>query len=150
MEFTLDCKTRPDGSKANALRREGLIPVSLYGHNGAESVALTVDAKTVETLLRSASVNNSLVQVNVPDLPWNGKAMLREVQKHPWKGYLYHISLFSVGSQVSLEADVPVHVVGEAPGVKTGGGALDVILSQLHVRCAPERIPEFIEVDISN
>lgn len=150
MELTLECQARPEGSKPNALRRSGRIPAVLYGHKGAESVSLTVDAKTADILLRKAALNNTLVELNIPELPWKGKALLREVQTHPWRGNLYHISFYSVGALESLEADVPVHVVGEAPGVKLSGGSLDVILTELHVRCAPDRIPETIEVDISN
>jgi len=150
MELTLECQTRPAGSKPNALRRSGLIPAVLYGHIGAESVALTIPAKTAEILVRDASLNNTLVEINVPELPWRGKALLREIQTHPWKGNLHHLSFFSVGSQETLDVDVPIHTVGESPGVKTGGGSLDIELTELHVRCAPNAIPEVIEIDISN
>lgn len=149
MELTLECQTRPAGSKANALRRAGLIPAVLYGHKGAESVSLTVKAKTAELLVRDASINNTLIQVNVPDLPWKGKALLREVHSHPWRGFVYHLSLFSVGSQESLDVDVPLHLVGEAIGVKNGGGSIDQGLTELRVRCAPDRIPESIEIDVT-
>lgn len=149
MELTLECQTRPAGSKPNALRRSGLVPAVLYGHNGTESVSLTVDKKVAETLLRKASLNNTLIQVNVSDLPWNGKALLREVQTHPWKGTLYHLSFFSVAAHASLDADVPIHVVGEAVGVKLGGGSLDQVMNQIHIRCAPDRIPESITIDVS-
>src|SRR5579883_30904 len=142
MELTLECQTRPAGSKANALRRSGLVPAVLYGHKGAESVSLTVKAKTAELLVRDASINNTLIQVSVPDLPWQGKALLREVHSHPWRGYVYHLSFFSVGSQDSLDVDVPIHLVGEAIGVKNSGRSLDQELTELRVRCAPDRIPE--------
>jgi large subunit ribosomal protein L25 len=36
-----------------------------------------------------------VIDVSIPDLSWNGKAVLREVQAHPWKGSLYHLSFFS-------------------------------------------------------
>lgn len=150
MELTLECKTRSAESKANSLRRSGLIPAVLYGHNGTESVSLTVDAKAAEILVRDAELNNTLVQVNVPDLPWTGKALLREIQTHPWKGHLYHLSFYSIGALESLEADVPVHMVGEAPGVKVGGGSLEQIMTHFHIRCAPDRIPETITVDVSD
>ena len=150
MELSLECQKRPEGSKPNALRRSGLIPAVLYGHNGAESIDLAVNAKTAEFLLRDASLNNTLITLNAPDVPWSGKALLREVQTHPWKGHLYHLSFFSVGSHAFLDADVPVHAVGEAPGVKLGGGSLDQVLNSLRIRCAPDRIPEVINVDISN
>jgi len=149
MKLALECQPRAAGSKPNALRRSGLIPATLYGHNGAESIALTVNAKTAELLVRDASVNNTMIDVNVPALPWAGKALLKEVQTHPWKRHIYHLSLFSVGTHASLDVDVPVRLVGEAPGVKMGGGNLDAILTELRVRCAPSLIPDAIEVDIS-
>jgi large subunit ribosomal protein L25 len=149
MELTIECKTRPEGSKPNALRRAGLIPAVLYGHNGVESISMTVPAKAAELLVRDGSVNNTLFDITIPDQPWSGKALLREVHKHPWKGFLYHLSFFSVASQSSLEVDVPLRVVGEAPGVKIGGGSLELMLNQLRVQCAPDQIPEVIEVDIS-
>jgi large subunit ribosomal protein L25 len=149
MEVTIECQKRPEGSKPNALRRSGLIPAVLYGHNGTESVSLTLDAKDATTMLKQATINNTLVQVNIPDLPWKGKALLREVQTHPWKPLLYHISFFSVAAQETLDAEVPVHFVGEPVGVKQGG-TLDPVLTMLSVRCAPGDIPESIEVDVSN
>ncbi|WP_017304297.1 50S ribosomal protein L25 [Spirulina subsalsa] len=93
---TIECKTRPEGSKPNALRREGLLPANIYGHNVPESLSLVVDAKDAETLLRTAVVNKTVVEVNIPEQSWQGSALIREVQAHPWKGNLYHVSFFAV------------------------------------------------------
>ena len=151
MELTVECNKRPEGSKPNALRRSGLIPASLYGHKGAESVALTVNAKDAEILLKKATINNTLVQVKIPDISWSGKALVREVQTHPWKKTeLYHVSFFSVASQESLNVAVPLHFVGDAVGVKQDSGVLDPVITELQVQCAPDNIPESIEIDVSN
>ncbi|HEY9830018.1 MAG TPA: 50S ribosomal protein L25/general stress protein Ctc [Stenomitos sp.] len=150
MEVSVECQKRPDGSKPRALRRSGLIPAVLYGHKGTESVSLTLPAKTAETLLKKATVNNTLVQVAIPDISWNGKALLREVQTHPWKrSQVYHLSFFSVASQDSLEVTVPLHFVGQAVGIKSGG-ILDPVITEIQVQCAPGDIPESIDVDVSN
>ena len=149
MEVTVECQKRPEGSKPRSLRRSGLIPAVLYGHKGAESVALTMSAKDAETLLKKATINNTLVQVKIPDISWSGKALLREVQTHPWKNALYHLSFFSVAAQASLDVMVQLHFVGEPAGVKQGG-TLEVVISELQVQCAPENIPESIEIDVSN
>ncbi|MEM7772214.1 MAG: 50S ribosomal protein L25 [Cyanobacteria bacterium P01_A01_bin.37] len=98
MELSIECKVRPEASKARALRREGRIPAALYGHKGAESVSLTVDAKDAEVLLRKASVNKTPIQVTIPDYPgqpWSGTTILREIHTHPAWGHLYHLSFFS-------------------------------------------------------
>lgn len=150
MELTLEAQKRPEGSKPNALRRQGLIPAVVYGHKGAESWSLTVNAKSAEMLLRDVSINNTLVQLNIPDLSWSGKTLLREVQSHPAKGNLYHLSFFAVSAQASLEVEVPLHFVGDAIGVRLEGGILDPVITVLKVKTAPDSIPEFIEVDVSN
>ena len=149
MEITVECQKRAEGSKPRALRREGLIPASLYGHKGIESIMLTVKAKTLEKLLKQAGVNSTVVDLNIPDLSWRGKTLLREVQIHPVKRWAYHVSFFALSEQASVEVEVPVHFVGEAPGVKVEGGVLDLVLMQLEIKCAPDNIPDAIEVDIS-
>ena len=92
MELTVECQKRPEGSKPNALRRTGLIPANLYGHKGTESISLTLNAKEAERLLKKAAVNNTIVQLNIPEISWRGQTIIREVQKHPAKGSLYHLS----------------------------------------------------------
>lgn len=149
MELTVECQKREEGSKPNALRRSGKIPANLYGHKGVESISLAVDAKTVERLLKKASVNNTLIDLNITDIPWRGQTLLREVQTHPAKGSVYHLSFFAVAAHGDLNVEVPLHFVGDAPGVKLEGGAVDTAITKIEVQCAPERIPEFIEVNIS-
>jgi large subunit ribosomal protein L25 len=149
MDLAIECQKRPADSKPNALRRDGKIPAVLYGHNGTDSVSLTIDAKAASLLVRDASLNNTLIQVNVPDLPWSGKALLREIQAHPWKRTLYHISFFSVSSHEYIDVTVPLHFVGESIGVKRDGGSIDTATTELQVRCAPNLIPESISIDIS-
>lgn len=150
MELTIECQKRPSGSKPNALRREGLTPAVLYGHNGTESVELTLSTRTAQTLVKKASLNNTMIQISVPELPWSGKALLREVQTHPWRGDLYHLSFFSVGTLASIQVTVPLHFVGESIGVKQNGGTLDTVLNELEVVCSPNNVPETIEIDVSN
>lgn len=96
MSVTLECQKRPEGSKPKALRRQGLVPAVLYGHNGTESIALTLPAKTAENLLKQVNVSKTVIDVSIPDLAWQGKALLQEVQAHPWRNYLYHLSFFAV------------------------------------------------------
>ncbi|WP_293154169.1 MULTISPECIES: 50S ribosomal protein L25/general stress protein Ctc [unclassified Microcoleus] len=150
MELAVECQKRAEGSKPNALRRSGLIPAVLYGHKGSESISLTVKAKTVETLLKKHAVNNTLIDLSIPELSWSGKTLLREVQVHPWKGFPYHLSFFSVATQDNLEVEVSLHFVGESVGVKLEGGMLETVLTQIAVKCKPDSIPDAIEVDISN
>jgi large subunit ribosomal protein L25 len=150
MELTVDCQKREEGSKPRALRRSGLVPAVLYGHNGAESVALTVNAKTAERLLEKASVNNTVIDLKVEEMGWSGKTLLREVQSHPWKRYPYHLSFFAIATHGSIDIAVSLHFVGEAIGVKNENGILDPSMTELQVKCAPDSIPDAINIDISD
>jgi large subunit ribosomal protein L25 len=150
MELTVECLKRPEGSKPNALRRAGRLPANLYGHKGIESISLTLDAKVAERLLRKASVNNTLIDLHITDIPWRGKTLLREIQSHPAKGTLYHLSFFAVAGHGDADVKVPLHFVGDAVGVKQDGGMLDTVITVLPLRCPPDKIPEAIEVNVSN
>lgn len=149
MELTIECKSRDAKAKPNALRREGLLPVVLYGHQGTESVSLTVAQKDADVLLRKAAVNNTMIDLKIPDMPWNGKALLREVQAHPWKKTVYHLSFFAVKAQDAVEVGVTLHFVGEPTGVKNDGGVLNTEVNEVTVKCKAIDIPEVIEVDVS-
>lgn len=149
MNITVECKTRPEGSKPRALRREGLIPAALYGHDGANSISLTIPAKEAQTLLRNAAINNTLVDVKIPDISWQGKALIREVQAHPWKRTLNHLSFFTVSAKQQVEIVVPVILVGKAAGTKEGG-IVEQIMTELQISCSADNIPESIEIDVTN
>lgn len=150
MELTVECQKRPEGRNPRDLRRSGLVPAVLYGHKGTESVELTLKAKVAETLLKKATVNNTLIQLDIPELPWKGSTLLREVQTHPWKSKeVYHLSFFSVAAHGAIDVEVPLHFVGEAVGVKAGG-VLEPVITQIRVHCDPDKIPEAVEVDVSN
>jgi large subunit ribosomal protein L25 len=149
MNISVECKSRPEGSKPRALRREGLIPAALYGHDGAMSISLTIPAKEAQLLLREAAINNTLIDLNVPDISWKGKALIREVQAHPWKRTLNHLSFFTVSAKQQVEIVVPIVLTGKAAGTKEGG-IVDQIMTELKIICAADSIPESIEIDVTS
>ena len=149
MNITVECKTRPEGSKPRALRREGLIPAALYGHDGANSLSLTIPAKEAQILLRKAAINNTLVDLTIPDKSWKGKALIREVQAHPWKRTLNHVSFFTVSAKQTVEIVVPVILTGDAAGAEEGG-IVEQIMTELNISCFAGNIPESIEVDVTD
>lgn len=147
MQVSIECQKRPEGSKPNALRRQGLIPAALYGHKGTESISLTVKEKDAQVLLKKASVNNTLVDVNIPDVPWSGKALIREVQSHPWKRFVYHLSFFSVAAHGKIDLVVPLNLAGESSAIKQGG-IIEQVITEISIQCLPESIPETIDIDL--
>ncbi len=94
LQFSIEAAKRVEGSKAKALRRGGKIPATMYGHDGATSVHLTIDAKAAEFLVRDAG-RGATVELKVPEMSCVTDAKIQEVQVHPWKANIYHISFFA-------------------------------------------------------
>ncbi|EDX86950.1 ribosomal protein L25, Ctc-form [Synechococcus sp. PCC 7335] len=149
MDLSIECAQRAPEDKPKRLRREGTLPAVLYGHDGANSLPLKLSNYDAEALLRKASVNKSVITVNVPDVPWSGKVILREVQKHPWKNKLHHLSFFSIASQSEIEVSMPINFVGDAVGVTDEGGTLDTVMTEIQLKCPPDAIPQSLDVDVS-
>lgn len=149
MELTVKCQKRPEKTNNRALRREGQIPAVLYGHKGTESISLMLDWKEAERLIKKAVVNNTVITLEVPEMSWSGKTLLREVQTHPWKGKPYHLSFFSFATHGNIDMTVPLNFVGTPKGVKNSGGVLDTVITEVTVQGRPDRMPDVLEVDVS-
>jgi len=146
-EVALTVEVREGRGKgvARRLRADGKVPATLYGH-GIEPVALAVDARgLLQTLATDAGMNVLI------DLHIGGDthlAIARELSKHPVRGNILHVDFVKVARDQVITVDVPIHVEGEAHGVKQGG-VIEHHLWQLHVECLPADVPERINVDVS-
>jgi len=130
---------------ARKLRADGRIPAVLYGH-GKDAQPLSVDARDLFHLLHGAAGGNVLI-----DLVIDGKktmAMPREVQRDHVRGQYLHVDFLEVRRDEKVTVDVPIHLVGEAAGVKVGG-VLEHHLWDLKVEVLPQNLPDAIEADIS-
>lgn len=132
---------------ARRVRVSGLIPAVLYGA-GQESVAITVDPKTILRILHSESGHNTIFDMDVAEAPAT-KAMIVDWQYEPIKGKLLHIDLKRIAMDKAMRVSVPVFLTGTAAGVKLQGGVLDQVLREVQIECLPGDIPASLEVDIS-
>ncbi|BAC88340.1 50S ribosomal protein L25/general stress protein Ctc [Gloeobacter violaceus] len=148
MTIPLTLKQRATGAQPRAMRREGRIPAVLYGHRGTQSLALELEQRTAEDLLKRVTINNTILPLKV-ERGWSGDVLLREVQHDAVGGKLLHLSFFAVAGHGSITLDLPLVFTGEAVGVKMDGGLLEKVLTQLTVNTPPTDVPEAIEVDIS-
>jgi large subunit ribosomal protein L25 len=146
LELTLDA--RDALGKANKrLRREGIVPGVVFG-KGEASTPVQVDAKTFETLYRSAG-RTSVVKFRLPGHNRATSGIIKSVQRHPLSGSALHVDFFLVNLKQEMEIDVPLVFTGEAPAVEATGGTLLHNLSSIHVKALPNDIPHEISVDVS-
>ncbi len=149
MEATLNLTARHDSGKgvARKLRRAGRVPGVIYG-GGEETVLVSMEAHEALHLFQSISVENTILNLMLEDRE-AGRALVREVQVHPYRTELLHVDFLRVQRGVAIEVHVPVHMVGVPAGARDGG-VLEHIGHDITVKCVPSRIPGAIEVDVSH
>lgn len=140
-------KRTPGGKNVNRrLRYAGQIPAVVYGP-GRQPVALSVDPSAVTDILHSESGRNTIFSLAVDGAKTD--VMVKDYQLDPVMGRLIHADFFEIVMDRTLEVTVNVEIVGEAEGVKLGGGIMDTVTRSLLVECLPRDIPDSIKVDVT-
>jgi large subunit ribosomal protein L25 len=146
----VEAQPRPDSSRgkneARRLRVSGRVPAVVYGAK-KDTVAVSVDPKVISRILASKSGHNTIFDLQVGSE--KTKAMIVDWQFEPLRGKILHIDLKRIAMDVKMRVMVPIHLVGEAIGVKQQGGIMDLILREVEVECLPADIPTHIDADVS-
>lgn len=142
MSETVRLVERP--GKPAAQRRQGLVPVVIYGA-GTESLSLSADAKTVDGIL-----SKNPRAILKAELPASGAkdVIIHEVQRQPLTNKLLHIDFHIIDMKSELDTKVALHFTGTAAGVKDGG-VQTVELHELDIRTLPDKLEPVLEVDVS-
>ena len=135
------------GKAVKRLRKEGIIPANIFGHNEA-SMAIQIDAGAFERLRRSHG-SMSVLTLRMSGTKSTQTALIRHVQREPHTSKIIHVDFFRVSLSERIRVKVPLHFTGEAPAVKTENGVMLHLLDAIEVECVARDIPEFLEVDVS-
>ncbi len=148
--FELDAEFRETQGKgaSRRLRRDGKVPAILYGGH-ADARALTVSHQKLLLMLDNERFYSTILSLKMG--AETQAAVLKDVQRHPFKNAVLHIDFQRVNENEKIRISIPLHFKGEAvsPGVKTQGGIVSHMRTEVEVSCLPKDLPEFIEVDIS-
>ncbi len=134
--------TRP----SRRLRAENRIPGIVYGLGGP-SVPVSVDRRDLRLALTTDAGLNALLDLEVAGTV--ELAVVKEIQRHPVRRDVTHIDFLRVDRNVTIEVDVPIHIVGEATLVTQDNGIAEQRLMAVTVRMKPADIPDSFTVDIS-
>ena len=149
LELKTKLRTTTGNGPARELRRQGSIPAVLYGHN-TESTMLSVSTKAFEQATKSANIGQLLLDLVIEGEETATKtAMIKELQVHPVSGNPIHVDFYEVDMKRKINVSIPIVPVGKSKGVELGG-MLQLVRRELEVLCLPNKIPESIEVDISD
>lgn len=127
------------------LRREGKIPAVLYGHK-EKTKRIYVDHKEFKQVLDTLKKETVIVNLKIGSKSY--ECIIKSLQQNPLNEELMHIDFQHIHKKEKVRATVPIHAIGEAPGVEKGG-ILDIHLHEVVVRCLPDALPSHIDVDVS-
>jgi len=149
-EFKIQAKQRTGRGKNDArrVRRDGLVPVTVYG-GGAETVAAVARLSELAAILRSEAGRNTIFTIDVEGVGVS-EVMFHDRQIDPVRGRLIHADLTRLVKGQKIEVTVPLHLVGEPLGVTEKQGVLEQIIREIEIRCEPRDIPDSIDIDVTN
>ena len=133
------------GKKVKALRREGILPAVVYGHN-IEPISISLDMRDAVRTLDSISPS-ALVVLDIDGEKHH--TLVRDKQRNPVRRTIMHVDFQAVSLTETVRADVSVNIVGEAPAVETYLGIVVPSLEQISIECLPTNLPDKLDVDIS-
>ncbi len=138
----IKAKTK-ENKKPNALRQEGFVPATVYGH-GFTSESIQVNAKEFSKIPHKA-------YSHINELEVDGKEkfpiLIRNVQIDPVRDHILNIEFYKIKSNEKLKVKVPLNYTGHSPAV-TKGGILIVSLTEIEVQCLPKDIPDTIDINL--
>ena len=148
--FEVGADTRNDQGKgaSRRLRHAGKVPGILYGGKG-EPTSITLDQRKLQLMIDKEKFYSSIITVSI-----DGKsqpAIVKDVQMHPAKNQVVHVDLQRVLEDQPIRIHLPIHFLNAAssPGVKTQGGIVSHLRSDIEISCLPKDLPEALEVDMS-
>ena len=150
-EHNISAASRKDEGKgaSRRLRHAGLIPAVVYG---GEAAPQSIQLEHEKTWLAS---QHEWFYSSILNLEIDGKvqkALLRDIQRHPYKQIIMHIDFQRVDENKALRTAVPLHFLNEdkSPAGKSAEVVVTHELNEVVVECLPKDLPEFLEVDLSN
>ena len=126
-------------------REAGYLPAVLYGH-GQDPVSLSLNAKEANRFFQSGE---RIFTIEVKDESKSQMVFLKDIQFDYLGTNIVHVDLTRVDMQEEIEAHVPIHFIGEAPGSAAHGAVVMTPVTSLTVKCKVVDLPDRIDVDVS-
>ena len=146
LSIALSCRD-VQGKKTRFLRRQGLIPCHIFGHNIASETVQGSNTE-LEALIGRAGTTR-LVNLDIGEKVTR-LVFVREIQRTAIGGKLVHVDFYQVKMNEKIRAQIPVRIRGESIALKSKGRILIHPVSHIEVESLPANLPPYLDVDISS
>ncbi|MGZ3636740.1 MAG: 50S ribosomal protein L25 [Ktedonobacterales bacterium] len=136
------------GKAVKRLRRRGIIPGNIYGHNWA-SLPIQLNAHDFDLFLRRHTAT-TLLRLSLDGGGAPQTALIRHIQREPVTGNIQHIDFLHVTLSEAVKARIPVRLEGESPVVRNHDGLLLQLIDAVEVEARPTDLPTALTLDVSS
>ncbi|MBE9513392.1 MAG: 50S ribosomal protein L25 [Chloroflexi bacterium] len=135
------------GKKTRFLRRQGITPAHLFGHN-LKSLALQCNTTELKSIIAQAGTT-TLFNLKIGTEKRPRKVLIREIQNDALSQQILHIDFYQIIMTEKIKVEVPIVLVAEAPAMRVKGRLLMQSLTSLSIECSPDKLPPEVKVDLS-
>ena len=130
-------------------RRENLVPAEVYGAS-KDNQSILVNSFELTNQIKDPQFYSNVIDLNVDKTKI--EVILKDIQRDPQRSFITHIDFLEVDQNVKITVNVPLSFINEdtCVGVKTSGGVISHIITDVEISCLPKDIPENIEVDVQD
>lgn len=148
MNFVAFAREKQGTGASRRLRNTGRTPGIVYG--AGEPAIIELDHNALFHALKKEAFHSSVLDMELGGR--NTKVLLRAVQYHPFKQLILHVDFQRVDATTRIKKKVPLHFLGgeNSPAVKLDKCTLTPVVHEIQIECLAEKLPEFIEVDVSH
>jgi large subunit ribosomal protein L25 len=145
-ELVINAEKRELSTKGylNTLRKNSKVP-GVYYTQQEEPLNIAISEYDINRLVYTTETHVVTLKIEDKEV---GICVLKDVQFDPLTDKVIHFDFHGVTVGQEFELQVPVSLVGQAPGVREGG-MLEQFLHKLDVACLPKYIPQQLEIDVS-
>lgn len=147
-EIVAEPRTKLGKSENRRLRRANKVPAVIYGA-GKKPQALTLDHEAIKKNLAQEAFYSHVLTVKIGST--KEKAVLKDLQRHPWRPIIMHLDLQRVSETEKLRMHVPLHFVDadKSPAIKVSKAIVNHLMTNVEISCKAVDLPEYLEVDLS-
>jgi large subunit ribosomal protein L25 len=135
------------GKQVKALRRAGNVPAVLYSRRGEPVILQANNRELLRVLARAGG--SRLVRLHIAGAKEAPMALVREVQREPIKGAVFHVDFFGVSMTEAIKVEVPIRYEGASPAVARNEGVLIHAMDSVEIECLPGDLIDAITIDVS-
>jgi len=134
------------GKKTKKIRKDGLIPAVIYGHE-FKNIPLQI-AKSDFLKVLSEAGESTIINLDIEGEKTH-QALIHGLERAPVSDEILHVDFYQITADEAMTIDVPLIFEGISPLVKDLGGTLVTNLKTIKVKALPKDLPHDIKLDIS-